>query len=253
MFAQLENKKGYNKTNEQNILNPYVNFFSSSNIQNLADVLVAESVQMRGIEFWFIPREFVNLDKVFGEDLESKFDKAWKFAAYLDNFDGYEGNNSFYSKFGMEVNDEINLTINPNLFKHQTNGKEPKESDLIYFARDNSLFEITWVEPYNPFYQLGQNAMRRINAQKFVYSGESIRPVAQFNDGIVIPEFSDLELEPVRNLNGMVDIDINQLAETDDINTEANEWIEPYTVINNKGIGAGTIPANSGPFDSFMD
>lgn len=254
MFAQLENKTGYNKTNESEILNPFVNFFNSSNVQNLADVLVAESVQMRGIEFYYIPREFVNMDKVFGEDLENKFTKAWKFAAYLDNFEGYEGANTFYSKFGMMVNDEINLTINPKLFKYQVDGQEPKEGSLIYFAKDKSLFEITWVQPYDPFYQVGQNAMRRITAQKFIYSGEEIKPVLQYNEGINVPEFSELELEPIHNLDGRFDTSIEEYAEDIQINSEADEWREPYVVINNKGTPAPKPqPKNDSPFDDFMN
>ena len=186
---------------------------------------------------------------IFGEDLKNKFTKAWKFAAYLNSFEGYEGAKSFFSNFGMQVQDEVTLSINPNLFKHQVNGKEPKEGDLIYFPMDNSLFEINWVEPYDPFYQLGQNAIRKITAGKFIYSGEEINPVLQKNEGINIPEFSELELNPVRNLNGIHDINIDQYAEVDQINSEAKEYVEPYVIVNNRGKSF-----ESSPFDNdFMD
>lgn len=236
LFAKLGNDTGYNSTNEHNILNPYVNFHKHENTQTLQDVLVAESIQMRGVECYYMPREFVNPDLLFGEDVQSKFNKAWKFAAYLNSFESYSGANTFFSKFGMTVNDEITISINPNLFKHQCNGKEPIEGDLVYFAMDNSLFEITWVEPYDPFYQVGKNAIRRITAQKWIYSGEEVKPELQRNEGIEIPEFDELELEPIHNLNGRVDIDIDQFAETKLINDEGEKFIEPYVVINNRGI-----------------
>lgn len=249
LFAKLENRTGYSQTNETEILNPYVNFNHYKNSQILADVLVAESIQMRGVECYYVPREYVSLDLIFGEDLKNKFTKAWKFAAYLNSFEGYEGAKSFFSNFGMQVQDEVTLSINPNLFKHQVNGKEPKEGDLIYFPMDNSLFEINWVEPYDPFYQLGQNAIRKITAGKFIYSGEEINPVLQKNEGINIPEFSELELNPVRNLNGIHDINIDQYAEVDQINSEAKEYVEPYVVVNNRGKSF-----ESSPFDNdFMD
>ena len=249
LFAKLENRTGYSQTNETEILNPYVNFNHYKNSQILADVLVAESIQMRGVECYYVPREYVSPDLVFGEDLKNKFTKAWKFAAYLNSFEGYEGAKSFFSNFGMQVQDEVTLSINPNLFKHQVNGKEPKEGDLIYFPMDNSLFEINWVEPYDPFYQLGQNAIRKITAGKFIYSGEEINPVLQKNEGINIPEFSELELNPVRNLNGIHDINIDQYAEVDQINSEAKEYVEPYVVVNNRGKSF-----ESSPFDNdFMD
>ena len=249
LFAKLENHTGYSQTNETEILNPYVNFNHYKNSQILADALVAESIQMRGVECYYVPREYVSPDLVFGEDLKNKFTKAWKFAAYLNSFEGYEGAKSFFSNFGMQVQDEVTLSINPNLFKHQVNGKEPKEGDLIYFPMDNSLFEINWVEPYDPFYQLGQNAIRKITAGKFIYSGEEINPVLQKNEGINIPEFSELELNPVRNLNGIRDINIDQYAEVDQINSEAKEYVEPYVVVNNRGKSF-----ESSPFDNdFMD
>ncbi|QOI66660.1 neck protein [Erwinia phage FBB1] len=249
LFAKLENNTGYLKTNKEEILNPFVNFNKYENVQSLADVLVAESIQMRGIELYYIPREFVNPDLLFGEDLQSKFTKAWKFAAYFNSFEGYEGSNTFFSKFGMQVNDEVTFTINPTLFKHQANGTEPIAGDLIYFPMDNSLFEITWVEPYDPFYQVGQNAMRKVTASKFVYSGEEITPELQRNDGINIPEFSELDLQPVNNLNGLADIDNDQYAEVDQINEEASKYVHPYVVTNGRGRQTPDSPFD----DDFLD
>lgn len=247
LFATLEDGNGYDKTNTNNILNPYVNFLDHTNTQTLQDMLVAESIQMRGIECYYLPRQFVNPDLLFGEDPSSKFDKAWKFAAYLDSFEGYSGQNSFFSKFGMQVNDEITLSINPNLFKYQTDGTEPKEGDLIYFKMDNSLFEIIWVEPKDPFYQVGKNAIRKITAQKFIYSGEEIKPALQRHEDIYIPEFDELDLEPVSNLNDRHDIKDDQYEEVKEINNEGKQFIDPYIVVNNKGEGS-----SDGPFDDFL-
>lgn len=250
LFAKLENNTGYDNTNETEILNPYVNWNHYSNVQTLADSIVAESVQMRGIELYYIPRQYVKPDIIFGEDPQSKFDKAWKFAGYLNSFDGYSGDNTYYSKFGMMVNDEVEITINPNLFKHQVNNKEPQAGDLIYFPMDNSLFEINWVQPYDPFYQVGQNAMRKLTATKFVYSGEEIKPSLQRNEGINIPEFSELDLMPVHNLDGLADTNIEQYAESNAFNEEAAEFVEPYVVINGKG---DMTPPGKSPFDDdFM-
>lgn len=248
LFAKLENNTGYNNTNETEILNPYVNWNHYANVQTLADSIVAESVQMRGIELYYIPRQYVKPDIIFGEDPQSKFDKAWKFAGYLNSFDGYSGDNSYFSKFGMMVNDEVEITINPNLFKHQVDNKEPQVGDLIYFPMDNSLFEINWVQPYDPFYQVGQNAMRKITATKFVYSGEELRPELQRNEGINIPEFSELDLQPIHNIDGLADVNDVQYAESMAFNSEAAEYVEPFVVIN--GRGKSSPPS---PFDDFIE
>lgn len=247
LFAKLEDDTGYNHTNEAHVLNPYVNFLNHENTQTLQDALVAESIQMRGIKCYYMPSKWKKKDVLFGEDPRRSFDKAWMFAAYLDSFEGYGGSNTFFSKFGMQVEDEVTLIVNPNLFKYQVDGHEPVEGDLIYFEMDNSLFEIVWVEPYNPFYQVGANVMRRITAKKFIYSGETIKPVLQRNEGIVIPEFSELDLEPVSALNDQHDIFEDQYKEDKLINTEGSEIIEPYDVINNRGV------MGASPFDNFMD
>lgn len=235
LFAKLENNTGYSRTNVEEVLNPYVNFHDHFNTQALYDTLVAESIQMRGVKCYYVPREYVKPDFVFGEDLQSKFTKAWQFAAYINSFEGYEGANTFYSKFGMQVNDEITFSVNPGLFKHQVNGQEPKEGDLIFFPMDNSLFEITWVEPYDPFYQVGRNAIRKITAEKFIYSGEQITPKLQRNEGINIPEFSELDLDPVHELDGLSDISEVPYQEVDQINTEADEYVKEFVVINGEG------------------
>lgn len=231
MFAKLSDGYGYNRTREKNILNPYVAFNSYKPTQDLQDMIVAESIQMRGIECYYIEREFANLDRILGEDPNSKFKNAWKFAAYLNTFEQYEGQQDFFSKFGFQSNDEVTLSINPKLFKHQVNGKEPKMGDLIYFKLDNSLFEITWVQPYDPFYQVGKNSIRKITAQKFIYSGEELTPVLQEK-----PEFDDtfdqLDLEPVNNLNGRSDIDIDEYSEDRQVQQEASAFVDPFDVIN---------------------
>lgn len=236
LFAKLESGKGYNQTNSSDVLNKYVNFNHYKNSQTLADVLVAESIQMRGIDLYYLPREFQKLDLLFGEDPSSKFTKAWKFAGYLESFAGYQGENSFFSKFGLQVNDEVHIAINPNLFKYQTNNTEPQVGDLIYFPTDKSLFEINWVQPYDPFYQVGQNAQRKITAQKFIYSGEELDPKLQRNEGIHIPEFSELDLEPVSDLNGREDIMENEFDEVKQIQDEASKVVISKDVVNGKGL-----------------
>lgn len=249
LFAKLENNTGYANTNETEIMNPFVNFYRHENTQTLADALVAESIQMRGIELYYIPREYVKPDQLFGEDLQNKFTKAWKFAGYLDSFEGYSGDNTYFSKFGMMVNDEVTITINPNLFKHQCNGTEPASGDLIYFPMDNSLFEINWVQPYDPFYQVGTNVQRRITATKFIYNGEELRPELQRNEGINIPEFSELDLMPVKNIDGLADISDIQYEEVNEINAEASEFVHPYVVINGRGEDAPPTAFD----DAFLD
>lgn len=235
LFARLESQKDYENTRQTEILNPYVNFHKYTNTQTLADVMVAEAIQMRGVELYYIPREFVKPDMIFGEDVQSKFTKAWKFAAYINSFDGYEGAGNFFSSFGYQANDELTFTVNPNLFKHQVDDQEPKSGDLIYIPMSNDLFEINYVEPYQPFFQAGKNAMRKIIAEKFVYSGEELRPELQRNEGINVDEFADLDLAPITNLDGLTDINLDQYKEDKQFRNEGQDFIDPFDPINGTG------------------
>lgn len=203
MFAKLENEKDYiQSTNKDYFLNPYFNNYNHQGQQTLQDVLIQESIQSKGIELVYIERDQANLDLLYGEDPQNEFNNAKKFVAYLESFDGYSGQNEFFSKFGMSVNDEITLQINPSLFNQQT-GIFPKEGDLLYFPMDKALFEITWCTPRDQFYQNGILQIQKIQAKKFVYSHEKI----------------DAKLQNTEISSDMYDLDLNELTkfETDDL------------------------------------
>lgn len=196
MFAKLENEKDYiQSTNKDYFLNPYFNNYNHQGQQTLQDILVQESIQSRGIELVYIERDQANLDLLYGEDPQNGFNNAKKFVAYLESFDGYSGQNEFFSKFGMSVNDEITLQINPSLFNQQT-GIFPKEGDLLYFPMDKALFEITWCTPRDQFYQNGILQIQKIQAQKFVYQHEKI----------------DAKLQNTEISSDMYDLDLNELT-----------------------------------------
>ncbi|MGC8020733.1 neck protein, partial [Salmonella enterica] len=81
-----------------------------------------------------------------------------------------------------------------------------------------------------PFYQAGRNAIRKITAEKFIYSGEQLKPELQRNDGINIPEFSELDLDPIHELDGLSDINEVPYQEVDQMNDEADKDVKQYEV-----------------------
>lgn len=250
LFARLSDKSDYNsRTNEKEILNPYVNFLDHSNSQTLANVLVAESIQMRGVKLYYLPRQYYKPDLILGEDNRNFFDLTYQFAGYIVNNEGY-GGSIMDGGYGEMFNDEITININPDLFKHQTNDTEPFRGDLIYFPMDNSLFEITFVQPYDPFYQVGQNVTRTIIAQKFVYSGEEISPVMDNKDVFKVNEFSLLDLEPLKSLDGLSDTNENEYAESVVYDEEGKDFIKPHVVNNGRGKEQKSYIKNDFPFDT---
>lgn len=244
LFARLENGTGYKQTYDEDVLNRHVNFHKYADTQFLAKSLVSESVQMRGVEMFYIRREFVNPDLIFGEDTQNRFKDAYRVAMYIQSFDGYEGQRDFFSKFGMQVNDEMTLVISPDLFKRQCDGDRAREGDLIYFPMNKSLFEVIWVEPNAPFFQHGQESQYKITAQKFVYSGEELKP--EFNAANYM---FDSELDPIRNLDGLADINMDQFAEDTAFSDEAEDFVADFDVL----IGKGIHPINRPKPTDFVD
>ncbi|APU01480.1 head completion, neck hetero-dimeric protein [Aeromonas phage 65.2] len=244
LFARLENGTGYeDDTNKKEILNPHMNNYQYGYSQAFARQLISESIQMKGIEVYYMRREFVKLDLLFGEDMQSKFNKAYRVAMYLDSFEGYEGRQEFFSKFGMSVNDEAQFTISPELFNRQADGDKAREGDLIYFPMNNAIFEVTWVEPNNPFFQMGQETQYKITAQKFIYSGEELKPEFNPSDFVM-----DSGLDPIRNLDKRVDTSIIEYEEDDFIADEAEDFIDDFDTI----IGTG-LPIATAPFTPWVE
>lgn len=241
LFAQLGSGEGVDRNLESEVTNPYVNWYRHNPTQQLHDSLTAESIQMKSPDMYYVRREYVNMDLILGEDRESKFVKSWKFAAFIESYANYEGQRDFFSKFGLNSNDEMTIVINPRLFAHQTDGGIPSMGDLVYFPMDNSLFEVTWIEA-DPFYQFGDRPQRKMNLVKFIYSGEELAPELQRNEGINIEPDADLDLEPIRNLDGLADINVDQYAEDKEFEEEAKDFVDPFNPVNGRGSPFANFP-----------
>ena len=117
------------------------------------------------VEVYYIPRKYITTNTVIREVIESKFDSAYPIEAYVDNYEGYGGQGTLLSKFGIEDKDDLTLIISKEryedyitpLIKNVPNielAERPKEGDIIFFPLGDRLFEIKFVEHEQPFYQL---------------------------------------------------------------------------------------------------
>lgn len=211
-----------------NIRNPYFNHNKILSESDLLNDLVSESIQMSGLEFWYIKRELQNLDRIFGEDSTNRFTDYYKVVMYLQSYNGWQGQQDFYSKFGISVNDEVDLIVQPTMFAHQTNGFFPRPGDLILWDRKSaagqpSLFEIIWVEPDDPFHPNGTLPFRRITAQKFAYSREDMDLLNQST----IPDQSGTDipadiLDELIQMDARADISVPSMGESTQIQAEGD-------------------------------
>lgn len=173
--------------------------------QNLIENLIIESIRQYGREFYYIPRKFVALDELFGEDPLSKFENAYQIEGYLDNVDSFSGQGAFMSKFGMFIEEQGQITIArsrwENLvarFGETVLPNRPSEGDLIYFPLSNGLFEIKYVEHQNPFYQLGRLYVYKLKVELMQYSSERIETeVDEINQIALDMTFDVLNTDPV--------------------------------------------------------
>lgn len=154
--------------------NPYFKFQAGE--QNVSEDIIVEIIKMMGQNVWYIPREFVNLDRLFGEDQLNKFTKAYQIEMYLASVAGYEGTDVI-TKFGLEVKDRVTLVVSRKRFTnevttHSSTIVRPREGDIIYFPLSKTMFEINFVEHETPFYQLDKLYVYTLSCETFNYSAE---------------------------------------------------------------------------------
>ena len=92
-------------------LNPYF-LQGSPGEQSLVQDLINEQLKIYGIEVYYIPRRYITKNTVIREVVESEFDSAYPIEAYVDSYEGYGGQGTLLSKFGIEEQDD--LVIPPN-------------------------------------------------------------------------------------------------------------------------------------------
>ena len=160
--------------------NHYFNHYGTDTPdQKLVESIVIESIKSFGIDVHYMPRTEVNTDSIFGEDRISKFEDARMVEVYIKSIDGFEGDGTFVSNFGLEVRDQITFTIARRRFTELNfetgnRDKEPLEGDLIFFPLSDSLFEIKHVQDTNVFYQMGGLQTFDLVCELFEYADEAI-------------------------------------------------------------------------------
>ena len=73
--------------------------------QNLYEDVIIESLKIYGQDMHYIPRDYVKIDEILGEDPISSFDSSYILEMYVDNVDGFDGEGDLFSKFGVEIRD----------------------------------------------------------------------------------------------------------------------------------------------------
>lgn len=174
------------------MLNPFF-LQGAKSEQGLLQDLINETIQIHGVDVYYLPRLYVTKRKVIREVIESKFTNAFPLEAYVETYDGYEGAGTLLSKFGIKPELDLNLVISRERYSSYITplienipdielATRPKEGDLIWFPLGDRLFEIKYVEHEAPFYQLQQNYVYLLRCELFRYQDEIIDTGYEFID-----------------------------------------------------------------------
>ena len=148
--------------------------------QRLYEDLIIEQLKIYGQDVYYLPRKLANKDTIFGEDPASSFDDSYIIEMYVDNSDGYMGEQEIIKKFGLELRDDIRFTLSKSrwetLVKNNSDlvAERPQEGDLVYFPTTKAFFEIQFVEHEQPFYQQSALPVYKLSCTRFEYSSERI-------------------------------------------------------------------------------
>lgn len=160
--------------------------------QNLYEDLIIEAMEIYGLQVYYIPRSIKKLDNILNEDIASEFGDAYMITMYLEDADqGYGGEQTIMSKFGLEIRDTSNWVIAKKTWENfigiQNNtvvSGRPNEGDLIYIPLTSSFHEIKFVEHESPFYQLGNIFVYKLQCETFEYANEKFDTGVEEIDGI---------------------------------------------------------------------
>jgi len=203
-------------------INPY--FKDYSNEQNLTEDLTIEIIKAMGRDAYYIPRNIVKLDKIFGEGNQVNYKDTVPIEMYIDSVSGFQGQGDIASKFGIEIKDNIFLTLSKKRFMQEVQARfpaitRPREGDLVYFPLSKSMFEINFVEHENPFYPLGKLYSYRLTCELFTYDQEGITTGNTDIDAV--------QTENIEYVNGQYQLinseDGTPAGDNEEIETEATD------------------------------
>jgi hypothetical protein len=236
--------------------------------QRLVEDLIIESIKIYGIDVCYIPRTVVKKDFLFGEDVLSQFNHHYMIEMYIKNVDGFGGDGDFLSKFGLEIRDQMVLTVAQRRFHEEIGADEttptnetpgidrPSEGDLIFFPLNNKLFEVKFVEHEAVFYQMGSLQTYDLTLELFEYSHEQINTGVDRIDSIETSYSGDMSFYQLLLEDGSVltaedgSRFVNETYRIEDTDATANN--EYYYTETKSGSDANFIDwSESNPFGDF--
>ena len=175
---------------------PYFQNYGNAVESKLIEDLFEEAIYMQGFGGYYLPNTSDQArDLIYGEDPIKAFGTSFKMDMYLVNTFDYGDENDFFSKFGLEVRNQVKVQLGSREFLKRTSKtmQRPMEGDLIFipFMKDTGeLFEIKFVNSSKDLYTLGRNKpyFYEISLEPFKYNDENITTGVDAIDSIGLLE-----------------------------------------------------------------
>jgi hypothetical protein len=174
--------------------NHYFNSYGGLSEQRVIEDLIVESIKVQGFDTYYLPNDNDQArDLLLGEDPVKKFESAFPLEMYLSNSMEYLGEKEFFSKFGLEIRNNVNVIVSRRSFTErvpQNSFTRPREGDLIYIPFLNGtgeLFEIKFTNHTKDFFMLGRKVpyFYELELEKYRYSQEVISTGIEDIDSVV--------------------------------------------------------------------
>jgi hypothetical protein len=145
--------------------------------QNLIDDLVIESIQIYGLDTIYVSRTRQGEDRILNEDDMPLYENYYEFEVYVKNVEGFEGEGDFLSKFGLQIRDQVTLTVAIRTFERFVTRIDqekirPLEGDIIWLPLNQKMYEIKFVEQESVFYQSGALQVYDMRCELIEYSNQ---------------------------------------------------------------------------------
>ena len=172
----------------------YFSNYDSRPEQRLIEDLIVESIKIMGFSAYYLPNNnSQSRDLIYGEDPVKFFTSAFPIDMYLSNATEYGGEKEFFSKFGLEIKNNITVMLSKREFAKkvpQNTFTRPREGDLVYVPVLNGvgeLYEIKFTNINKDMSMLGRKVpyFYELEMEKFHYSQEVISTGVADIDGVV--------------------------------------------------------------------
>jgi len=221
--------------------------------QTLYEDIIIEALKMYGQDVYYLPREVVNKDSIFLDDVPSRFGSAYKVEMYIENTEAFDGEGDLFTKFGIELRDQANFIVSRKRWKQLIGSRldeanfRPREGDLIYLSLSESIFEIRRVETETPFYQLSNLPTFRMQCELFEYNDEDFDTDIAGIDAIEVESAFQYALTMDSSSVGFtVGETIIQAFDTYDMKGEVTDWSDSDNILQVAHVGA-----TDGKFHTF--